>query len=232
MESTLTPNQVAAVLQTAANLRPDVRKAVVRIDPTYDRTLLLVDITFYTDGRRYQSETAYLKYLDGRSCGAILDDWIGPLPREAVATIARQTQTNAALCRERRNYLEHPIPVVLEMIRKHRTNPTPPPKRSKFKWDSPRPTAENPSGLLKTPIPKEPAEATNSPDNVGEPTGEPLTAFVTDESLLESGKFYRDAKDQVRPKLTRERMISLGMGKSARSEQYRIQRGKHPDDQE
>ena len=75
-----TPQQVASVLQKGMNLRPDVKKATVKVDPNYHPNMLLVDVSFYTGNTGKDIETRYEKCLDGRTCGEIIDEWIGPLP--------------------------------------------------------------------------------------------------------------------------------------------------------
>jgi len=238
MDQSLTPMQVAAVLQKAANYRTDVKKASVKVDPTYDQSILLVDITFYTEGRRYQAETNFSKYLDGRTCGEILDGWIGPLPRQTLPEAFREQRGNAALVRERRRYLQNSVATVFQMLNQQRMTPSQIPKRSKFNWNAPRPTAENPSGLLTTPIPEDPVEATKQPEDPIE--------HVADGMVRYRGRLYRQFEFEgpycpterdlsVGQKLftrcfTKAEMIAMGWDKKARAQQYRKQRGKHPDD--
>jgi len=147
MDPSPTASQVASVLQQAANYRSDVRKAVIKVAPD-DESLLTVDAYYYTSGRRYQIETKYVKCLDGRTCGQVLNDWLGPAPASTPGEMNRYQK----LIETRKRYMDNTPAVMLELLKEHKKNPPKPPKRSKFDWDAPRPTAENPTGQLRTNI--------------------------------------------------------------------------------
>lgn len=85
----ITAQQLAAVLTRAANLRVDVQRAQVEVAPD-NTTLLLVDVTFHQPGLRRRIEASALPHIqpavtgDGEAltCQAILDNWLGPEPKD------------------------------------------------------------------------------------------------------------------------------------------------------
>ena len=144
------------------------------------------------------------------------------------AVVAREQANNGTLANLRKQYLNNTVADVLTAIKLHKHNPPPPPQRSKFKWNAPRPTPENPTGIIKTPIPEGPVEATAGPDDPSHPAHnfEP----VDDNAKMLTGRFYKLPTGEVLPKMKRSAMILKGMGVPARAAQYRLQRGKHPDE--
>lgn len=202
------PSQVAAILQRAANLRPDVRKAVVR-SPEDDPTLLVVNATFYTPGRRLERETRVAGVLDGRTIRAILDDWLG---NDAASNGPRNREAEAL--RDERNSLFAVTPEqALGMHRDKLQNPRPP--SSKLQWPATHPTNPDGSNVGSVGgVPAEPREA----------DGDPATHPEADDRL------YYNFQGQRRRKMTRREMIDAGMTREQRHTQYKLQGGPNPRD--
>lgn len=229
----ISPQQLAQVLTTACNLRTDVKKATVKIAED-DPAIMLVDISFYTEGPRRQMETRVKKCLDGRSCGEIIDGWLnGPPP-----AVRGAVRPDATLVAQRELYRKHRPDQVISALKHQRANPPEPPPRSKFDWNAPRPTADNPSGIMKAQVPEQPVESTKQPEEI--------ITQIDDDHIKVNDKLYRHfvppgpycpiEGDRLFPNgiytrvMTRQEMITLGMDEARRAEQYKRQRGKHPDD--
>lgn len=146
----ISSEQLAGVLQRGANMRRDVRKARIVVAED-DPGMLLVDVV-YDSGRKLQREAAAAKCFDGRTCGEIIAAWLGEAPEDS----RLESETVHAA---RRQMLEHTPADVVELMKKHRQNPPPAPPRSKFNWKKPGELAENPEGVLPSPIPEQPTEA-------------------------------------------------------------------------
>lgn len=143
------PHQLASILQRAANMRPDVKKAVIKPEEGKD-DLLMVDVRYYSPGRRVQRLASIKKIVSGdppRNIGQILIDWLGsmpPIPKD---------QTNATI-RERATIFSSTPEQVLGMSQVNRQ--TPPAKgASKFDWSKAKPHSEEhvTEGTLPRPIP-------------------------------------------------------------------------------
>lgn len=243
----ITGRQLAAVLEKAANFRRDVKKAQVRIDPAYDPTLLLVQITFYTEGRHYQGEHRFAKYQATETCGKIIESWIGAPPTIPVGLQIQEKQNNATLVRERAKYLLNTPSDVLDMVRKRRQSPPPPPPRKKFDWNAPRPTPENPTGAL--PVgPPDPVDAQSEKVHLDMDGSNPVQR-LDGTTVRYRGRVYREmtgAQDRVYPRtdhdivvrnanytrvFTKQEMLDMGWDAVQRKNQYAKQRGKHPSEQ-
>jgi len=148
MPESISNTQLATVLQRGANLRRDVRKARIVVAED-DPGMLLVDVVFDGD-RRLQREASADKCFDGRTCGEILDDWLGPAPGDS-------RLENSALHTARRQLLNQPPAEVFGMLKKHQLNPPTPP-RSKFDWKQPGDQSELPEGVLPSAsVPEQPS---------------------------------------------------------------------------
>lgn len=227
--------QLAAVLQRAANYRRDVRRAAVVV--AEDRPdLLLVEVDYYTDGRRVQRESQAEKCLDGRTCGQILEDWLGPTPKP---TPAQRQGTNAAVNKEAQRYLDNTPQAVLEMQQDRQKNPPPTPPRSKFNWKPDKePRPEVPKGTMPA-GPEDPTTAASHP---------PEVTWLDEKTVRVDGVVYRELNIDTpycpihgdlflnnkiyKPTLTKQQMLDKGWNEQRRAMQYRTQGGKHPDDLE
>ena len=234
MSTPITPQQLASILQKSAMYRTDIKRAAIK-PAEDDPSMLLVDVIFYTEGRRKQIEALASKCLDGRTCGQIIEQWCGPAPKINPVE-ARRLQP--ALLQQQQTYLNNTPSQVLALIVAHKKNPPPPPPRSKFDWNAPRPTPENPSGVIPS-GPPDPVSAgkpeTSILNQIDEKTVEfggelfrhiiPEKSFVpTASEIIVQGHTYTRC-------LTKDQMIAMGYDASQRAEQYRKQRGKHPDDE-
>ncbi len=127
----ISPVQLANLLQRAAAMRTDVKKPVIKVHPEGKDKLLMVDITYYTPGRRVQREAAIEKILDGRTMGQILEDWLGPAPTPPRGETAPKK-------RERALVMSHLPGLALCKLLNAPGAPSKP--ASKFDWNAPRPT--------------------------------------------------------------------------------------------
>lgn len=87
--------RVAAALQAAARCRRDVKRISIRPTPDVS-VLLLVDVEFFTPGKRLRREASAHRVLDGRTCRQVLDDWFGPEATPAEQHILDQTPAELA----------------------------------------------------------------------------------------------------------------------------------------
>lgn len=213
------PQQLATILQQAAQLRTDVKRARIAVEDGED-SMLWIDVDHHTPGRRLQRQASIAKINDTATCGEILTEWIGaeasPPDRKAAAS----------LLRERENYLNASPYDVLRMKQSNLRNPPPPPTRSKFDWKNPRPTEQNPTGVLPDPIPEQPTAAAGNPDVHPDvhPEAQPDPESIDDHHYVDK------ATGEIMPKMTRSQMVANKMTKEQRHEQYRRQGGRHPSD--
>jgi hypothetical protein len=198
----ITGMQAAAVLERAANIRADVQRARVRENPEHPG-IIEAAITFYTPGRRIQRDTQLAAVLDGRTCGEILTDWLGPPPADS-------PKENDTLRAERSRLLDHTPVAAFEAIRGHYRRPP----RSSLDWKDAPPEKRTPEGTSPVEVAEHPREA----------DADPSVHREADDTL------YYDHQGQRRRKMTRREMIDAGMTREQRHEQYRRQGGKHPRD--
>ena len=201
-----TPTQIAAILERAMNLRFDVQKAMVRV-AVDDPSMLLVDVQMRTAGSRRQIEARAARVLErGETVREIIDSMLGSEPDGSGRHLAQRP----ALLEDRRRWLDYPLDQVLDNHKRHQRRPVnPPPPASRLPWPqaAETQTAESLEGQLPTTAP--------GPAQAGE--------LAQDQ--------YRDpVTNQVRPKMRRRDMLRAGMTQAQRAEQYRIQRGPHPED--
>ena len=203
--------QIAAVLQKAANLRFDIKRAKIALARDAPH-MLLFKIENYTDGTGRDGERNIGKIDTDQTCRQILDDWLGPEPKQG-AGIGR----TAALQRERNLFFNNTIDQIVKTKGAYKpvTNITP---RSKLDWKEPDKT------MLRADLPDN-----VSPVGPADPQAAGQDPNVHPEAKLEADE-YRGQDGQVHKKMTRPEMIKDKMTRAQRNLQYRIQRGKHPDD--
>lgn len=206
-----TPNQIAAVLQTAIGLRFDVKKCVVEVQHGRPERLF-VTVESYTDGQTRRREASLSKIEPDATCGEIIRGWLGNEPSQQQAHLKR----NDRLDRERALYFNNTIDQVIEAKRQNRQSPTEPaPPRSKFDWKKEAKPDEVPEKTLPDNIPEATSEANQNPDVHPE--------------AVDYNKKYIDG-GELKDKLTRQQMIDQGMSREERHAQYKKQGGPHPDD--
>lgn len=213
-----TPDQIATVLQTAANYRFDVKKARIVVAGD-DPNILLVDVQRHTKDTRVQREASVRNINLKLNCSGILNSWLGPEPEQNQARMRRA----ASLNRSRALYFDHTIEEVLQAKKRKQVTPPPTPPRSQFDWKQPREEGETPEGTMPQPIPETPRQA--SGDDTPDHRMKGLETTVREKDL-DSYEF----EGQTFKKMRRSEMVAAKMSREQRAEQYRRQRGKHPDD--
>ena len=149
MSTSISPSQLAGILQLAINMRPDVQRVTVKADE-HNKNLLVVDVRYYTSGRRVQRSASIAKILEpqestgkARTIGTILKEWLGPMPRLPKGE-------SGAMKRERIDVLLSTAEEVLHKRRFLRTVQPPKKPTSKFDWSqsSPPQADQTPDGAL------------------------------------------------------------------------------------
>lgn len=137
------PQQLAAILQRAANLRRDVKKATIQA--MGDGLHLVIDVLFYS-GTRIRREAKVADVSLDATVGESLAQWLGPLPPMPPAALMREDQR---LTQERRFYLDSTPEAVLQALQARRRE-----TESKLDWKpEPDELPDTPPGILPSGVP-------------------------------------------------------------------------------
>lgn len=204
-------NTLCAVLTRALDLRLDVKKCAVT--PVRDRPSL-INIAIVKEGGgkvTREANAANIAAYD-KPMSDLLDEWLGAEP-----PISGKRDANWMLARAQA--LAYPPAQAVQLITTRR----------------PTPAAELPeAGDTPIPEPAKPDTAAQAPGSKlkgWEDGHQPLAAPAAVPDPQTAGHVYTDPDtNEVRPMMTRARMIQLGMSREQRYNQYAKQGGPHPDD--